>query len=178
MPPRHWLEKPHAGLSLLAIPFFVSLLRSYWPPRDNPDDIPWLELENNLELASSERSSNQLIAVTVSFVPVDFEVAEETFHGLIESDAMSAELVLFKIIFEVRGREPMPIDHPYILLTCVMANEPVIEKLWKPALPRSRLGFAALTRPAPRPPGSPTLQFYQFRYGQFRPPAASAAECA
>jgi len=79
-------------------------------------------LENNLELASSKSSSNQLIAVGVSLIPVDFEIGEEAFHGLIERDVMSAEFVSLKIVFEVRGRKLMPLDHSRILSVCVLAN--------------------------------------------------------
>jgi hypothetical protein len=79
-------------------------------------------LENNLELASSKSSSNQLIAVGVSSIPVDCEVGEEAFHGLIERDVMSAEFVSLKIVFEVRGRKLMPLDHSRILSVCVLAN--------------------------------------------------------
>ena len=170
MPTHHQLAKPRAGLSLLETTSFVSLLCSYRPPRYNSDDVPRLELENNLELASSECSSNQLVAITVSFVPVDFEVGEETFHGLLESDVMSAELVLLKIVFEVGGGKLMPIDHSRILSTCALATDKLLQGSEPPLLtPAAR---------TPRRPGSPTLQFYQFRCAPSRPAAASAAACA
>src|SRR5450759_4051423 len=55
---------------LLGIVFVSFLLQfSNAPPRDDTYDAPWLELKDNLESASANRASKQLVSVTIGLVP-------------------------------------------------------------------------------------------------------------
>jgi hypothetical protein len=69
-------------------------------------------LEDDLELPSTERPAYQLVAIALSLIPPYLEVLEETLDGLVKSHPVLKKLVALEIVFEVPGREAMPVDQP------------------------------------------------------------------
>jgi hypothetical protein len=68
-----------------------------------------LQLEDDLEPPSAQRRADQLVAIAISFIPSYLEVLEETLDGFVKSHPVLKKLVALEIVFEVPGREAMPI---------------------------------------------------------------------
>jgi len=82
-----------------------------------------IQLEDDLEPPSAERCADQLVAIAISPIPSYLEVLEEALDGFVKSHPMLKKLVTLEIVFEVSGRETMPVGQPFILLLSDPAYE-------------------------------------------------------
>jgi hypothetical protein len=68
-------------------------------------------LEDDLQLSSSQCATEQLIAIPISFIPMNLEVGKEALNRFIERYSVFGEFIVFKVVFEIRRSKPIPIDH-------------------------------------------------------------------
>ena len=71
----------------------------------------WLELKDDLQLPAAYCPAEQLITVTILFVPTNLKVGKETLDGFFEGHSMFSKFVRLEVILEIRRSEPVPIDH-------------------------------------------------------------------
>jgi len=90
-------------------------------------------LEDDLEWPSAEGCTKELVTIAVLLVSTDLEVREETLDGFVECDSVLQQLVVFKIIFEVRRRECTPVHVPYSTAGGVAEVQSVWAESGKPA---------------------------------------------
>lgn len=72
-----------------------------------------LELKDDSESASTDGSSNKLIAISVGLVATNLEVREEALYCFLKRNTVGCKFIVFKVIFEIGGNEAMPIYHEY-----------------------------------------------------------------
>jgi len=58
-------------------------------------------LEDDLELASSESRSNELIPIFELLVSTDVEIRKEAFDSFVEGNVMSHEFVVLEVILKI-----------------------------------------------------------------------------
>jgi hypothetical protein len=77
-------------------------------------------LKDNLQSAPSKGLANQLVPVTIGFVPPNLEIREKALDGFLELDSMDRQFIVFKIVFEIGGSEALPVGHgvsPALIIT-------------------------------------------------------------
>jgi hypothetical protein len=136
-------------------------LCSYRPPCDNPNDLIRFELENNLQLPSTDGGPNQLEPVRIGFVPSYFKIREEALYGFLKHNPVRSQLVRIEIILEIRRSEPAPIHHEWIVACQILASKKQLAQIvyddssrndgMAHDKPKSRDATAHLT-PLPLPP--------------------------
>jgi hypothetical protein len=68
-------------------------------------------LEDDLQLSSSQCATEQLIAIPISFIPMNLEVGKEALDRFIERYSVFGEFIVLKVVFKIRRSKPIPIDH-------------------------------------------------------------------
>ena len=71
----------------------------------------WLELKDDLQLPAAYCPAEQLITVTILFVPTNLKVGKETLDGFFEGHPMFSKFVRLEVILEIRWSKPMPVNH-------------------------------------------------------------------
>ena len=83
---------------------------SYWPPRNDADNIACLDLEDDFQRSSCECPPDQLKTISELFIPSNRVITEKTLDRFFEAHTVFRKLVTFKVVFEITGFEAMPIN--------------------------------------------------------------------
>jgi hypothetical protein len=84
---------------------------SYWPSRNDANNVSGLNGKDYLESPTSDRFSDQLKAIAKFFVTMDLKIAKEAFDCVVKSYAMLAQLIRIEVVLKIRWRELVPLDH-------------------------------------------------------------------
>lgn len=125
----YWLVQRRSYQFLLARDLF-----SHLPSRNDTCNIIGFELENYLESASTDRSSDQLIAITIGFVTAYRKIREETLYGFFKCDAMCGQFISLSLL-EIRRGKTIPVNHSELYSLFVARQDKMKER------PREHIPF-------------------------------------
>jgi len=88
---------------------------SYRPTGDDSNDSTGFQLKDYLQRATTDRTAEQLISVTVALVSANREIRKESLDRLFECDGVRRQFVSLEVILEVSRLELIPLHHRPIL---------------------------------------------------------------